>query len=94
MSLQMNTVYKRNEFTNEMSLQIKCVYKLNEFTNEMSSEAIQVLHNAEGGVGVKCLCKKRYECERFNVISLTMRWVGVNFPEKKRYVILEWPFTN
>ena len=41
-----------------------------------------MLSNAEGGVGVKCLCKKRYECERFNVISLSMRWVGVNFPEK------------
>ena len=35
--------------------------------------------------------KKRYEGVRFNVISVTRGWVGVQFPEKKRYVTLEWP---
>ena len=32
--------------------------------------------------------KKRYEGVRFNVISVTMGWVGVKFPEKQRYVTL------
>ena len=35
--------------------------------------------------------KKRYEGVRFNVISVTRGWVGVQFPEKKRYITLEWP---
>ena len=35
--------------------------------------------------------KKRYEGVRFNVISVTRGWVGVQFPEKKHYVTLEWP---
>ena len=38
--------------------------------------------------------KKRYDGVRFNVISVVTRgWVGVDFPEKKRYVPLEWPLT-
>ena len=52
--------------------------------------AIQVLRNADGGGG-NIFRKKRYECVRFNVISVTRGWVGVQFPEKKRYVTLEWP---
>ena len=43
------------------------------------------------GGGVKFSRKKRYEGVRFNVISVTRGWVGVQFPEKKRYVTLEWP---
>ena len=35
--------------------------------------------------------KKSYECARFNVISITRGLVGVQFPEQKRYVTLEWP---
>ena len=35
--------------------------------------------------------KKHYEDIQFNVISVTRGWVGVEFPEKKRYVTLEWP---
>ena len=35
--------------------------------------------------------KTRYEGVRFNVISITRGWVGVQFPGKKRYVTLEWP---
>ena len=31
---------------------------------------------------VKFLGKKRYEDVRFNVISVTRGWAGVNFPEK------------
>ena len=27
----------------------------------------------------------------FNIISVTRWWVGVQFPEKRRYVTLEWP---
>ena len=43
------------------------------------------------GGGVSFPGKKRYEGVRFNVISVTMGWVGVKFPEKQRYVTLEWP---
>ena len=38
--------------------------------------------------------KKRYEGVRFNVISVTRGSEGVQFPEKKRYVTLEWPLTR
>ena len=38
--------------------------------------------------------KKRYEGVRFNVISVKRGWVGVQFPGKKRYVTLEWPFNR
>ena len=41
-----------------------------------------MLHNADGGGGVKFSRKKRYEGVRFNVISVTRGWVGVQFPEK------------
>ena len=38
------------------------------------------------------LGKKPYEGVRFNVISVTRGWVGVQFPEEKKcYVTLEWP---
>ena len=30
---------------------------------------------------------------RFNIISLTNKWVGVKFPEKQHYVTLEWPLS-
>ena len=52
--------------------------------------AIQVLRNADGG-GVNFSEEKRYEGVRFNVISVTRGWVGVQIPGKKRYVTLEWP---
>ena len=42
-------------------------------------------------MGVNFSGKKRYEGVRFNVIIVTRGWVGVQFPEKKRYVTLEWP---
>ena len=50
-----------------------------------------MLCNAGGGV--RFSGKKHYEGVRFNVISITRGWVGVQFPdEKKRYVTLqEWP---
>ena len=35
--------------------------------------------------------KKRYEGVRFDVISFTRGWVGVQFLGKKRYITLEWP---
>ena len=41
--------------------------------------------------GVTFSGKKRYEGVRFNVISITRGWVGVQFPGTKRYVTLEWP---
>ena len=40
--------------------------------------------------GVRFSRKKSYE-EKFNVISVTRGWVVVQYPEKKRYVTLEWP---
>ena len=52
-----------------------------------------VIRNADGVGGVIFSSKKRYEGVRFNVISVTRLrgWVGVQFPEKKRYVTFEWP---
>ena len=47
-----------------------------------------MLRNADGGVTFSR--KKRYEDVRFNVISVTRGWVGFQYPEKKRYVTLEW----
>ena len=43
---------------------------------------------------VKFSVKKRYEGVSFNVISVMRGWVGVQFPEKERYVTLEWPLTG
>ena len=48
-----------------------------------------MLRNADGGGGVKFSGKKRYEGARFNVISVTRGWVGVQFPGKTHYVRLE-----
>ena len=48
-------------------------------------------------MGVIFSGKQCYEGVRFNVISVTRRWVGSNFQEKKRYVrlkILNGPFTR
>ena len=44
--------------------------------------AIHVLRNADEGGGVKLSGKKCYDGVRVNVISVTRRWVGVQFPEK------------
>ena len=35
--------------------------------------------------------KKRYKGVRYNIISITRGWVGVQFPGKKHNVTLEWP---
>ena len=45
-----------------------------------------MVRNALGSGGVRFPRKKRCEDVRFNVISITRWWVGVKFPEKKRYV--------
>ena len=37
---------------------------------------------------------KRYESVQFNDISVTRGWVGVNFPQIKHYVTIEWPVTE
>ena len=50
-----------------------------------------MLRNADGGGGVNFSGKKRNEGVRFNLISVTWGWMGVQFPGKKRYVTLEWP---
>ena len=53
-----------------------------------------MLRNADGGGGgVNFSVKKCYEGVRFNVISVTRGWVGVQFPGKKHYVTLEWPLS-
>ena len=39
--------------------------------------------------GCQIFWKKRYEGVSFNVICVTRGWVGIQFPEKKRYVTLE-----
>ena len=56
--------------------------------------AIQVLRNSDGGGGVQFYRKKHYEGVRFNVIGITRGWVGVQFPEKKRCVTVEWPLSD
>ena len=38
--------------------------------------------------------EKCYKGVRFNVISFTRGWVGVQFLGKKHYVTLEWPPTS
>ena len=54
-----------------------------------------MLRNADGGGGgVTFSGKQHYEGVRFNVISVTRGWVGVQFPGKKRYVRLEWPLRH
>ena len=47
-----------------------------------------------GGGGSNFPEKKRYEGVRYNVISVTRRWVGVKFTGKKRYITLEWPLND
>ena len=44
--------------------------------------------------GVNFSVEKRYKGVRFNVISVTRGWVGVQIPGKKRYVTLEWPLSS
>ena len=44
--------------------------------------------------GVNFSEEKRYEGVRFNVISVTRGWVGVQIPGKKHYVTLEWPLIS
>ena len=45
-------------------------------------------------MGIQFSGKKHYEGVRFNVIGITRDWVGVQFPEKKRYVTVEWPLSD
>ena len=62
-----------------------------DFVSSLWKGAIQVLRNAVGGGRVSDLPeKKRYEDVRFNFTSVTRGRVGVEFPEKKRYITLEW----
>ena len=46
-----------------------------------------------GGGGLNFFWKKALlkGVPKFNVISITSEWVGVQFPGKKHYVTLEWP---
>ena len=53
---------------------------------------IQVLGNADEGRGCQLFWEKALR--RFNVISVTRRWVQSNFQKKKHYVTLEWPLTE
>ena len=47
-----------------------------------------------GGGGCQIFRKKSYEGVRFDVICVMRGWVGVQFPEKKRDVRLEWPLRH
>ena len=51
-----------------------------------------MLRNADGG-GSGCKIFWEKALQRFNVISVTRGWVGVQFPGKKLYVTLERPLT-
>ena len=54
-----------------------------------------MLCNAYMGVGgVTFSGKKRYKGVRYNAISVTRGWVGVQFPGEKCYVTLEWPLKS
>ena len=54
-----------------------------------------MLRNSDGGGGVNFFFgKKRYKGVRFNFISVTRGWVGVQFPGKKRYITLELPLNK
>ena len=46
------------------------------------------------GGGCQIFRKKSYEGVRFDVICVMRGWVGVQFPEKKRDVRLEWPLRH
>ena len=46
------------------------------------------------GVGVSAFPKKNITKVRFNVVSVTRGGCGVKFPEKKRYVTLEWALNS
>ena len=61
---------------------------------EVDCNNMNMLRNADGGGGVIFSGKKRYEGVRCNVISVTRGWVGVQFPEKKHYITLEWPLIS
>ena len=50
-----------------------------------------MIRKAVGGGGCQLSRKKRYEDVRFNVISVTRGWVGVNFQEKSVRNILMAP---
>ena len=49
-----------------------------------------MLRNADWGGGVRFYGKKRYKGVRLTIICVMRGWVVVQFPQKKRYVTLEW----
>ena len=56
-----------------------------------------MFRNAMGWLGDGWHQISRKKCCKgvvFNVISATTRWLGIKFPEKKRYVTLEWPIAD
>ena len=63
-------------------------------SRKIALRTIQALRNADGGGGVRFSGEKGYEGVRLKVISVTRGWVWVQFPEKKRYVTLEWSRNN
>ena len=52
-----------------------------------------MLRNADGGGSGRKIIFWKKALQRFNVISVTRGWVGVQFPGKKLYVTLERPLT-
>ena len=68
------------------------------FAGSTNLYCIQVLCNAinigGGGGGGLHFPKKHYVSVWFNVINITMVWVGVHFSRKKRYITLELSLTS
>ena len=58
---------------------------------------IEVLRNTVGGGRVSAFLKKsitKMYGSSLLALRLTREWVGVDFPEKKRYVTFEWPLSE
>ena len=70
---------------------ILCLDSINKTFIKIKMGPFKCYATQMGVGGCQNFRKKRYEGVRFNVISVTRGWVGVQFPEKKRYVTLEWP---
>ena len=79
---------------NTAQITFKCFYSLKTARNfvrdviirTLVPKFVRILTQLSPSILLRFSGKKRYEGVRFDVISVTRGWVGVQFPEKKRYV--------